>query len=225
MKQLNNAQVKQAKKTVQDKLTGKTSTKTTQTTTPLSVTSPSIALESITVPGLTAYNPDSFSAMMPQFNPDDYAIENPLQPSEKLPQVTQSQFDKASTIYEGTQRALKLTGMALDTTRERFVTIGKHAKTLSAGIQASTEIEKVKGNYLTYLDEVESTTQKNIQLAVSQYKTQKDTEISAHTKTELDEKLQIAQTNAELAKIKRIEALGKLTEAKKQLGDYLPSSN
>jgi hypothetical protein len=45
-------------------------------------------------------------------------------------------------IYEGTQRALKLTGAAFDTTRERFTTLGKQAKAFGAGVKAATEFER-----------------------------------------------------------------------------------
>jgi len=80
---------------------------------------------STTVPGLVGITPDNIAGMMPQFQENSYAISEPLNPPETLPQVTEAQFDKGMGIYEGTQRALKLTGAALDTTRERFTVVGK----------------------------------------------------------------------------------------------------
>jgi len=104
---------------------------------------------------------------MPQFQESSYAISDPLNPPENLPQVTEAQFDKGMTIYEGTQRALKLTGAAFDTTHERFTVIGKQAKAFGAGIKAATEFEKVKGDYLDYQGQLENNEQKGISLGHS----------------------------------------------------------
>jgi hypothetical protein len=98
------------------------------------------------VPGLPSHiTPDAVVGMMPKFDESAYQIIDPLNPPETLPQATEAQFDKGMTIYEGTQRALKLTGAAFDTTRERFTTLGKQAKAFGAGVKAATEFERGQG--------------------------------------------------------------------------------
>jgi hypothetical protein len=119
------------------------------------------------VPGLVGITPDAVAGMMPQFQENSYAISDPLNPPESLPQVTEAQFDKGMTIYEGTQRALKLTGAAFDTTRERFTVLGKQAKAFGAGIKAATEFERVTGDFLDYQGQLETNQQKGINLEVS----------------------------------------------------------
>lgn len=124
-------------------------------------------------------------------------------------------------IYEGAKRSLKLTGAALDLTHEKFTVIGKHSKAFGAGIQAATEIEKVKGNYIDYLNQKEVTTQKSVSLDVNQVKTVTDTNISVHSKDELNQKLLQAEIKASELRLKTIESEGKLTSFKAQLGDYI----
>ncbi len=101
---------------------------------------------SVVVPGLVGITPDQIAGMMPSFTESAYQITDPLNPPENMPQASQAQFDKGMAINEGAQRALKLTGAAFDTTRERFITVGKQAKAFGAGIQSATEFEKVRGN-------------------------------------------------------------------------------
>ncbi|WP_375449041.1 hypothetical protein [uncultured Nostoc sp.] len=173
------------------------------------------------IPGLLTVTPDLVPGMMPPFQPNQYHISDPLNPPETLPQATQSQFDKGMKIYEGATRSLKLTGAALDLTREKFTVIGKHSKAFGAGIQAATEIEKVKGNYLDYLNQKEVTTQKSVALDVSQVKTIADTNISVYSKDELNQKLLQAQIKAEELRLKTVESQGNLASFKAQLGDYL----
>lgn len=173
------------------------------------------------IPGLLTVTPDLIPGMMPAFKPEDYRINDPLNPPETLPQATQSQFDKGMEIYEGSTRALKLTGAALDVTREKFTVVGKHSKAFGAGVQAATEIEKVKGNYLDYLNQKEVTTQKSIALDVGQVKTIADTNISVYSKDELDQKLLQAQIKSEELRLKTVESQGNLASFKAQLGDYL----
>ncbi|WP_375495647.1 hypothetical protein [uncultured Nostoc sp.] len=165
--------------------------------------------------------PDLIPGMMPPFQPNQYHISDPLNPPETLPQATQSQLDKGMKIYEGATRSLKLTGAALDLTREKFTVIGKHSKAFGAGIQAATEIEKVKGNYIDYLNHKEVTTQKSVALDVSQVKTIADTNISVYSKDELNQKLLQAQIKAEELRLKTVESQGNLANFKAQLGDYL----
>ncbi len=183
-------------------------------------TSATIPIDS-RIPGLMTVTPDLIPGMMPPFQPNQYHISDPLNPPETLPQATQSQFDKGMKIYEGSTRALKLTGAALDLTREKFTVIGKHSKAFGAGIQAATEIEKVRGNYLDYLNQKEVTTQKSITLDFNQVKTVADTNISVHTKDELNQKLLQAQIKAEELRIRTVESQGNLASFKAQLGDYL----
>ncbi|MHC5820069.1 MAG: hypothetical protein ACYT04_30425 [Nostoc sp.] len=185
-----------------------------------STTSASIPIDS-RIPGLMTVTPDLIPGMMPAFKPEDYRINDPLNPPETLPQASQSQLDKGMKIYEGATRSLKLTGAALDLTREKFTVIGKHSKAFGAGIQAATEIEKVKGNYLDYLNQKEVTTQKSVALDISQVKTIADTNISVYSKDELNQKLLQAQIKAEELRLKTVESQGNLASFKAQLGDYL----
>src|SRR4028118_739410 len=139
------------------------------------------------VPGLpTHITPDAVVGMMPKFEESAYQIIDPLNPPETLPQATEAQFDKGMTIYEGTQRALKLTGAAFDTTRERFTTLGKQAKAFGAGVKAATEFERVKGDFLDYQGQLQTNEQKGIALDVSQHKTTTDRAKSVHDKSSLD---------------------------------------
>ncbi|HEY9799252.1 MAG TPA: hypothetical protein V6D25_02755 [Leptolyngbyaceae cyanobacterium] len=176
------------------------------------------------IPGLLSVTPDLIPGMMPIFHPNQYHVTDPLNPSESIPQATEAQFDKGMKIYEGATRALKLTGAALDLTREKFTVVGKHSKAIGAGIQAATEIEKVRGNYLDYLNQKEVTSQKQVTLDVNQVKTVTDTNIAVYSKDELVQKLKQAELKAEELRLKTIETEGKLTSFKQQLGDYLEVS-
>lgn len=193
---------------------GKTS-KPSTTTTAATVTTDN------RIPGLLTVTPEMLPAMIPAFHPEKYHIADPLNPPEDLPQATEAQLDKGMKIYEGATRALKLTGAAFDLTREKFTVVGKHAKAFGAGIQAATELEKVKGNYLDYLSQKEVTSQKSITLDVNQTKTTIDTNIAVHSKDELNQKLKQAELKAEELRLKTIETEGKLSSFKAQLGDYL----
>ncbi|MBD2441002.1 hypothetical protein [Nostoc sp. FACHB-110] len=173
------------------------------------------------VPGLLNVTPETLPVMIPAFHPDKYHIADPLNPPENLPQATEAQLDKGMKLYEGATRALKLTGAALDLTREKFTVVGKHAKAFGAGIQAATEIEKVRGNYLDYLNQKEITTQKSVTLDVSQAKTTTDTNIAVYSKDELTQKLKQAELKAEELRLKTVETEGKLSSFKAQLGDYI----
>jgi len=175
---------------------------------------------STVVPGLVGITPDAVAGMMPQFQENSYAITDPLNPPESLPQVSELQFDKGMTIYEGTQRALKLIGAAFDTTRERFTVVGKQAKAFGSGVKAATEFEKVKGDYLDYQGQLESSQQKEISLGVSQHKTLTDRTAAVHTTTSLDEKLKQAKIAAQLARVTTQDKQSKLDEYRKSLGQY-----
>ncbi|MFW9261664.1 hypothetical protein [Nostoc sp. CALU 546] len=205
---------------VAEKLAGRKQNSTSSTNS-TSATSPATIPIDSRIPGLLTVTPDLVPGMMPPFQPNQYHISDPLNPPETLPQASQSQLDKGMKIYEGSTRALKLTGAALDLTREKFTVIGKHSKAFGAGIQAATEIEKVKGNYLDYLNQKEVTTQKSVVLDVNQVKTVADTSISIHSKDELNQKLLQASIKAEESRLKTVESQGKLSSFKAQLGDYI----
>jgi len=183
-----------------------------------------VAVENIAVPGLKTLTPELITAMIPPFNSGDYHISDALNPSDSIPQITQQQADRAITIYDGALRALQVTGKALDVSKERFTTIGKHAKSVGSGINAATEIEKVKGNYLGYLNEVENTKQKNIDLGVNQARTVTTSKISVYSKDELQTQEKLAASKAEMMRLKDIELQAKLQEFKTSLG-YLQQGN
>jgi len=175
---------------------------------------------STVVPGLVGITPDAVVGMMPQFQENAYVIIDPLNPPESLPQLTEAVFAKGMGIYEGTQRALKLTGAAFDTTRERFTVVGKQAKAFGSGVKAATEFEKVKGDYLDYQGQLETNEQKGISLGVSQHKTVTDRTAAVHTTASLDEKLKQAEIAAELARASTQDKQNKLDEYRKSLGQY-----
>jgi hypothetical protein len=216
-------------KAVAEKIAGKGSTKSTSASAvadKIPVASSPIVSSNSTgfstvVPGLVGITPDVVAGMMPQFQENSYAISDPLNPPESLPQVSEAQFDKGMGIYEGTQRALKLTGAAFDTTRERFTVVGKQAKAYGAGIKAVTEFEKVKGDYLDYQGQLETNEQKGISLGVSQHKTVTDRTAAVHTTTSLDEKLKQAEIAAQLARATTEDKQSKLDEYRKSLGQYV----
>ncbi len=181
----------------------------------------------VTVPGLPSslsLTPDKLAGMMPQFNVEAYAITDPLNPPENLPQVTEAEFDKRMGIYEGAQRALKLVGAAFDTTGLKFTVIGKQAKAFGSGIKAATEIERVKGDYLDYLSQTETTAQKNVTYAVAQHKTISDTNKAVHDKSSLDERLNQASIAADSARATTRDKQSKLDEFKKSLGELTASA-
>lgn len=211
---------KAAAQAVAEKIASKNKTANATTTTTPTATNPTDSR----IPGLLTLSPELLPAQMPIFHPEQYHISDPLNPSASLPQASQSQLDNGLKIYQGATRALQLTGAALDLTRERFTVVGKHAKAFGAGIQASTEIEKVCGNYIDYLNQKEITNQKSVTLDVSQAKTITDTNIAVYSKDELNQKLRQAELKAEELRLKTIETEGKLSIFKQQLGDYIEVS-
>lgn len=123
-------------------------------------------------------------------------------------------------IYEGTQRALKLTGAAFDTTRERFTVVGKQAKAYGAGIKAATEFEKVRGDLIDYQGQLETNEQKGISITVSQHKTVTDRTAATYDTTSMDEKLKQSELEAQLNQAKTADKQNKLDEFRKSLGQY-----
>lgn len=174
---------------------------------------------SVTIPGLRDITPDTIPAMMPVFNQLDYKVSDPLNPG-NLPQASDSQYNAGMAVYKGATNALKLTGAAMDLTREKFTVIGKHAKAVGAGIMAATEGEKVKGNFLDYQSQLEVTHQKAVNLDLNQVKTVNDRNVSVHTKIDLAEKLKQAELKAQESQLKTQELQGKLTAFQQQLGQY-----
>jgi hypothetical protein len=173
------------------------------------------------VPGLPSHiTPDAVVGMLPKFDESAYQIVDPLNPPETLPQATEAQFDKGMTIYEGTQRALKLTGAAFDVTRERFTTLGKQAKAFGAGVKAATEFERVKGDYSDYQEQLQTNQQKDISLSISKHKTTTDRTAATHKTADMDEKLLQAEIAANLARATTKDKQNKLDEFKKSLGEY-----
>ncbi|MCP6763002.1 MAG: hypothetical protein NHB32_30490 [Fischerella sp. CENA71] len=194
---------------------------------PATVSSPAVVTNSngnisVAAPGLPDLRPEGIAALTPRFELSQYHVDDPLNPPESLPQATQSQFDKGMTIYEGASRALKLTGAAMDLTKEKFTVLKKKASAVGAGIQAATEIEKVKGDYLGYLSQSEITQQKGTGYVVEQARTQVIQQTATYTQVELQEKLKQAEIKSQDAQYKTIQAQGKLNEFKNQLGEYLP---
>jgi hypothetical protein len=224
MARLNNSS-KSAAETVAAKIAGSNKTTTSKPNNVISM--PSIATDikgnvDVNVPGLQTLTPDLIPGSLPHFHSEKYHIGDPLNPPENLPQVTEAQFQTGMTIYEGTQRALKMTGAAFDTAREKFTVINKQAKAFGAGIMAATEIEKVKGNFLDYQTQLEVTQQKGVNFDVAQTKTVTDRNIAVNTKTDLAHKLKLAEIKSQESAAKTLEAQGRLNAFKQQLGEYLP---
>jgi len=197
----------------------KSATPAKSASTPTTAIAPSKgnAITSLSVPGLPTLIPDQIAAQMPQFSPESYQITDPLNPPTSIPQVSQTDYDEREAIYQGGIRALKLTGLGFDLTREKFTVIGKQAKAFGAGIKAATALEAVKGDYLDYQSQVETTSQKSITLGTNQYKTTTDQTKSTYSQQEMDEKLEQARIAADLASEQTREKQSSLDQFRKQL--------
>lgn len=169
------------------------------------------------VPGLIQLTPDEIQGMLPQFNHGQYAVSDPLNPPETLPQVSESDFDRASKIYDGASRALDLTAHSLDLTTKRFGVFSKQSKAIGAGLKALTAIETAKTDYLDWQSSIESLKQKQTGLDVSRHQTSQGELAAVHLKTELDERLHQAQIRAETAELKTHQALQALNEFRASL--------
>jgi hypothetical protein len=176
-----------------------------------------IASTSVSVPGLPTLIPDQIAAQMPQFSPESYQITDPLNPPASIPQVSQTDYDEREAIYQGGIRALKLTGLGFDLTREKFTVIGKQAKAFGAGIKAATALEAVKGDYLDYQSQVETTSQKSITLGTNQHRTTTEQTKAGYSQQEMDEKLEQARIAADLASEQTREKQSSLDQFRKQL--------
>ena len=175
------------------------------------------SIASVSVPGLPSLIPDQIAAQMPSFESNSYAISDPLNPPSSIPQVSQTDYEQREGIYQGGIRALKLTGLGFDLTREKFTVVGKQAKAFGAGIKAATALESVKGDYLDYQSQVENTSQKSIALGTNQHKTSVDQTKSTYSQQEMDEKLEQARIAADLAAEQTKEKQSSLDQFRKQL--------
>jgi hypothetical protein len=163
------------------------------------------------------FEPSQIQGMLPKFEDGSYQVSNPLNPSESIPQVSQQQYDKSEIIYGGAIRALKLTGLAFDLTKERFTTLKKKVSAFGSGVKLSTEIEKVRGDFLDYLNQGETNKQKNTALSVAVHKTSTDEQKAVYDVQTMDEKLEQSRISAEMAGLQTQEKLSGLTEFQKQL--------
>ena len=175
------------------------------------------SIADVSVPGLPTLMPDQIAAQMPQFSSESYQVSDPLNPPTSIPQVSQTDYDEREAIYEGGIRALKLTGLGFDLTREKFTVRSKQAKAFGAGIKAATALESVKGDYLDYQSQVENTSHKSIVLLTNQYKTTTDQTKSTYSQQEMDEKLEQARIAADLAAEQTKEKQSGLDQFRKQL--------
>jgi hypothetical protein len=124
------------------------------------------------------------------------------------------------TIYEGTQRALKLTGAAFDTTRERFTTLGKQAKAFGAGVKAALSLSGSRRLHRLSRSTSDQRAEGNQPLGVAQHKTTTDRTAATHKTADMDEKLKQAEIAAELARATTQDKQNKLDEFRKSLGEY-----
>ncbi len=208
---------KKAAKSVASKLSNNASSYTTVSNPATQASAIAKAQTSVTVPGLMEFTPDNIQGMLPQFDEGKYQVSDPLNPPADMPQVSQQKFDKSEAIYQGGIRAIKLTGMGFDLAKERFVTLRKKVSAFGSGVKLATEVEKVKGDFLDYLNQGETNKQKNVALGVSQHKTTTDTQKAIYDVQSMDEKLEQSRIAAELAKAQTTEKLSGLQEFQKQL--------
>lgn len=172
----------------------------------------------VSVPGLVTVAPGDIVGLMPAYKHEDYAISDPLNPPENLPQATVEQHRKGMAIYEGGMRALDLTGAAFDLTGKKFTVLGKQAKAFGAGVQAATEFEKVRGNYTDYLNQLEVNAQKGVALDVNQTKTTSDRTKAGYTKEEISQKEEQARLSSEKAKLDTQKKQAEFDGLKAELG-------
>jgi hypothetical protein len=172
---------------------------------------------SLKVPGLMEFTPDNIQGMLPQFEDGKYQVTDPLNPPSDIPQVSQQQYDQSEAIYQGGIRALKLTGMSFDLAKERFVSLRKKVSAFGSGVKLATEVDKVKGDFLDYLNQGETNKQKNVALGVSHHKTSTDTQKAVFDVQLMDEKLEQSRLAAEMSALQTQEKLSGLSEFQKQL--------
>ena len=211
---------KKAASTVASKIGNNGSSPTSSTNTVANSSAIANSQTSISIPGLMEFTPDNIQGMLPQFDEGSYQVSDPLNPGE-IPQVSQQQYDKSEGSYQGGIRALKLTGMAFDLTKERLTTLRKKVSAFGSGVKLSTEIEKVKGDFFDYLNQGEANKQKSIAYSVATHKTSTDGQKAVFDTQTMDEKLEQSRIAADLAKAQTQERLSGLLEFQKQLSGQI----
>ncbi|MBE9040998.1 hypothetical protein IQ235_09420 [Oscillatoriales cyanobacterium LEGE 11467] len=156
----------------------------------------------LTVNGLSDLTPDNVSESVPAFEPTNYNISDPLAPSESMPRVTDEQHDRNRLIYKETQNALDSVGLAMDTSKKRFETIGKQAKAIGAGIDAATTINETKGKAVKYRTSEELLEQEFLKLDIAGRQTTTATQVRDYAYTSLDEDIEQARIRSEIAAAK-----------------------
>jgi len=208
---------KRASEKVAEKLSNSGSKSTTANNPTTNASAITTSQTSVSVPGLMEFSPDNIQGMLPQFEDGKYQVNDPLNPPESIPQVSQQQYDKSEAVYQGGLRALKLTGMSFDLAKERFTTLKKKVSAFGSGVKLATEVEKVKADFLDYLNQGETNKQKNIALGVATHKTSTDTQKAVYDVQSMDEKLEQSRLAAEMATLQTQEKLSGLNEFQKQL--------
>lgn len=178
----------------------------------------SIRVPDKNLPGLPTFEPNQIESHLPKIDVSKYKITDPHNLPETLPQVSNSQLEKNKTLGEGAMNAQQSEIIALKVVEGSFNVMGQQAKTFGAGVKAGIEILKAKGTYLDYLNQEEVNNQKETQLSVNIYKSDKDAEIAVQDKLTLDEKLRQATAKAEKAKLQSDELNNELLEARKKVG-------
>ena len=208
---------KRASEKVAAKLSGNGYNSTSASNTATTASAITNSQTSVSVPGLMEFTPDNIQGMLPQFEDGKYQVNDPLNPPESIPQVSQQQYNQSEAIYQGGLRALKLTGMSFDLAKERFTTLRKKVGAFGSGVKLATEVEKVKGDFLDYLNQGETNKQKNVALGVSYHKTATDTQKAVFDVQSMDEKLEQSRAAAEMSALQTQEKLSGLSEFQKQL--------
>jgi hypothetical protein len=208
---------KRASEKVAEKLSNNGSKSTTVNNPTTNTGAITTSQTSVSVPGLMEFSPDNIQGMLPQFEDGKYQVNDPLNPPESIPQVSQQQYDKSEAVYQGGLRALKLTGMSFDLAKERFTTLRKKVGAFGSGVKLATEVEKVKADLLDYLNQGETNKQKNIALGVATHKTTTDTQKAVYDVQSMDEKLEQSRLATEMATLQTQEKLSGLNEFQKQL--------
>ena len=173
----------------------------------------------VVVPGLKSYTPEDLAQRLPGgFDADKFAIADALTPPDTLPQASIEQHQRGMKIYEGASRALDLYGAAFDVTKKVFVTIGKQAEAVGAGVAAATKIKNTEGVFVDYLTAAEQVQQKVAKFNIERSRTETATKAATFSMQEISEQLEQAQSKARLAQSKTQELQGRLQEFQALVG-------
>lgn len=164
---------------------------------------------------------DTDNLSVPQFDPTRFDVTDPLNPSESMPRATDKQLTQGTRIYSESTNALKLYQQAYDLSREKFVTIGKHSRSLGSGVSAAIDTEKVRGQVLDYLSQKESTNQKGLSLGTAINTTSANQKLAEFDQANLQQRLEQAAIKSENERLKTLQEQGKLAEFKQLLGEYV----